>query len=92
MERALRTAIRRRFPTHGIVGEEFPAHRPDAALRWILDPIDGTTSLRHGIPFYGSIIALHHHDEPIAAVIDVPGLGRRYSAGLGLGARILGAA
>ena len=85
VERALRAAIRRRFPTHGIVGEEFPPHRPDAALRWILDPIDGTTSLRHGIPFYGSIIALHHHDRPIAAVIDVPGIGRRYSAGLGLG-------
>ncbi len=86
VERALRTAIGRRFPGHGIVGEELPATLPDAGLQWILDPIDGTTSLKNGIPFYGTIIALHHRGRPVVGVIDLPGLDRCYSAGLGLGA------
>ena len=86
VERALRRAIARAFPAHGILGEEFPRTRREAPFQWILDPIDGTTSLTHGIPFYGTIIALHHNGTPLVGVIDLPALGRRYSAGTGLGA------
>jgi histidinol phosphatase-like enzyme (inositol monophosphatase family) len=86
VERALRRAIARAFPDHGILGEEFPSTRPGAPLQWILDPIDGTTSLTHGVPFYGTIIALHHEGTPLVGVIDLPALGRRYSAAVGLGA------
>jgi fructose-1,6-bisphosphatase/inositol monophosphatase family enzyme len=86
VERALRTAIGRAFPGHGIIGEELPATTPDADFQWILDPIDGTTSLKNGIPFYGTIIALHHRGRPLVGVIDLPGLDRCYSAGLGIGA------
>ena len=85
VERDLRRAITRAFPEHGIVGEEFPAIRPASDFQWFLDPVDGTTSLRHGIPFYGTIIGLHHRGRPIAGVIDLPALDRLYSAGLGLG-------
>jgi len=84
-ERALRRAISRRFPHHGIVGEEFPRLNPAAEYQWILDPIDGTLSFTHGIPFFGTIIGLHHHGRPIVGVIDYPALGQRFSAGLGLG-------
>lgn len=86
VERALRTAIGRAFPAHGILGEEFPAVNPTAEYQWILDPIDGTTSFKNGIPFYGTIIGLHYRGRPQAAVIDLPALDRCYSAGLGLGA------
>ncbi len=85
-ERVLRRAIGRAFPDHGILGEEFPPTRSGAPFQWILDPIDGTTSLTHGIPFYGTIIALHHAGTPLVGVIDLPGLDRRYSAAVGLGA------
>ncbi|MGH7534857.1 MAG: inositol monophosphatase family protein, partial [Gemmatimonadales bacterium] len=84
-ERALRQAIRRSFPHHGIVGEEFPPVNPASEFQWILDPIDGTLSFTHGIPFFGTIIGLHHQGRPIVGVIDYPALGQRYSAGLGLG-------
>ena len=33
-EEALRAAIAARFPDHGVVGEEFPPHAPDADLVW----------------------------------------------------------
>jgi fructose-1,6-bisphosphatase/inositol monophosphatase family enzyme len=86
IERALRAAIARRFPDHGILGEEFPEVNPGAPRQWIIDPIDGTTSLTHGIPFFGTIIGLHDRGRPLVAGIDFPALDRRYSAGLGLGA------
>ena len=86
VERALRAAIGRAFPRHGIFGEELPPERPDAELQWILDPIDGTTSLKNGIPFYGTIIALHQRGRPLVGVVDLPGLDRCYSAAVGLGA------
>ena len=85
-ELALRRAITRAFPDHGIMGEEFPALRLDSPFQWILDPIDGTLSFTHGIPFFGTLIALHYRGRPIAAAIDQPALGLRYTAGRGLGA------
>jgi fructose-1,6-bisphosphatase/inositol monophosphatase family enzyme len=86
VERALRAAIGRTFPTHGIRGEEFPASQSDAAFQWIIDPIDGTTSLTNGIPFYGTILGLFYQGRPLVGVIDLPALDRCYSAGRGLGA------
>lgn len=85
-ERALRAAISRRFPDHGIIGEELPAVRPRADFQWILDPIDGTLSFTHGIPFFGTIIGLHYRGRPVAGLIDHPALDLLYSAGAGLGA------
>ena len=86
IERALRRAIARAFPGHGIVGEEFPPLRLDSPFQWILDPIDGTLSFTHGIPFFGTLIALRYRGRPIASAIDQPALDLRYTAGLGLGA------
>ena len=40
-EQAARAWIEQRFPDDGILGEELPPVRPDAARRWIVDPIDG---------------------------------------------------
>jgi fructose-1,6-bisphosphatase/inositol monophosphatase family enzyme len=85
-ERTLRALIGRRFPQHGIVGEEFPPVNAGASFQWILDPIDGTLSFTHRLPFYGTIIGVHHEGVPIVGVIDHPALGLCYSAAVGLGA------
>ena len=39
-ETAMRALIRRTFPDHGIIGEEFGKDRADAEYVWVLDPID----------------------------------------------------
>jgi len=85
-ERTLRALIGQRFPRHGIVGEEFPPVNAGASYRWILDPIDGTLSFTHRLPFFGTIIGLHHEGVPIVGVIDHPALDLCYSAAVGLGA------
>ncbi|WP_275431707.1 inositol monophosphatase family protein, partial [Klebsiella pneumoniae] len=43
-ETAMRTLIRRHFPDHGVIGEEFGDERTNAEYVWVLDPIDGTKS------------------------------------------------
>ena len=57
-EAAMRTLIRRNFPDHGIIGEEYGSERADAEYVWVLDPIDGTKSFISGMPAWGTLIAL----------------------------------
>src|SRR6266487_4298917 len=52
-ETAMRNLIKRNFPEHGIIGEEYGNERPDAEYVWVLDPIDGTKSFIAGNPVYG---------------------------------------
>jgi myo-inositol-1(or 4)-monophosphatase len=50
-DREIVRRLRRRFPDHDFLTEEFmPAGRPAAAKRrrWIIDPLDGTTNYAHG--------------------------------------------
>ena len=86
VERRLRELIEGWFPEHGIVGEEYPPTRADSPFQWILDPIDGTDELVHGMPTFGLMLGLHHRGVPVVGVIDHPALDLRVSAGVGRGA------
>jgi fructose-1,6-bisphosphatase/inositol monophosphatase family enzyme len=84
-EEMLREHIRRRYPDHGIIGEEFGSEREDAEFVWTIDPIDGTQNLIHGIPTFGTIIGLLYHGKPILGWIDHPVLGSSLRGGVGVG-------
>ncbi len=86
IEQRLRAIIERRFPEHGIIGEELPARAPQAEFQWILDPIDGTEDFVQHMPTFGTIIGLHYRGEPVVGVTDVPLLDLRAHAAFGLGA------
>jgi fructose-1,6-bisphosphatase/inositol monophosphatase family enzyme len=86
VESRLRAMTEDAFPGHGIVGEEFPAARPEADFQWIFDPVDGTENFVERIPTFGTIIGLHFRGYPVVGVIDVPMLGARVHAARGLGA------
>src|SRR5262249_56161725 len=49
-ETAMRALIRRTFPDHGIIGEEFGKERPDAEYVWFLHPLHGTQSFTCTLP------------------------------------------
>jgi fructose-1,6-bisphosphatase/inositol monophosphatase family enzyme len=85
VERRWREMIGRWFPDHGALGEEYPPTRPESAFQWIMDPIDGTEEFVHGIPTFGTMVALHHRGVPLVGVIDHPALDIRVNAGVGLG-------
>src|SRR5580704_15288080 len=90
-EVAMRTLIKRTFPEHGVVGEEFEADRPDAEYVWVLDPIDGTKSFISGMPVWGTLIALTRRGEPIYGMMHQP-FTREHFSGDGRGARYRGPA
>ena len=71
-EQLMRATIARRFPSHGIIGEEFGSERADAEFVWVLDPVDGTKAFITGIPLWGTLIALLHHGQPILGCINQP--------------------
>ena len=74
-ERALRAAIAARFPDHGLAGEEYGVERADAALRWSIDPVDGTRALICGLPSWAVLVGLLDRGRHIAGMIDLPALG-----------------
>jgi myo-inositol-1(or 4)-monophosphatase len=78
-ETAMRALIRRTFPDHGIVGEEFGEERADAEYVWVLDPIDGTKSFISGMPAWGTLIALTRFGEPVFGTMNQPFIGERFS-------------
>lgn len=89
-EAAMRLLIEERFPDHGIAGEEYGVARPDAAIVWSLDPIDGTKSFITNRPMFGTLIGLVIEGEPTLGVIDMPVLDQRFIGGKGYHARMNG--
>lgn len=85
VERCWRDRLERWFPDHGALGEEYPPARPASPFQWIMDPIDGTEEFVHGIPTFGTMLALHHRGVPLVGVIDHPALDIRVHAAVGLG-------
>jgi myo-inositol-1(or 4)-monophosphatase len=55
-------------------------------LRWVVDPLDGTTNFVHRFPAVGVSVALVQDDRPVAAAIVAPLLGDAWHAARGAGA------
>lgn len=71
-EEFMREMIMKKFPNHGILGEEFGEYNPNAGYKWVLDPIDGTKSFICGTVTFGTLISLLKNGEPILGVINQP--------------------
>jgi histidinol-phosphatase len=92
IERRLRERIADAFPGHLVVGEEFGTDAGDAAMRWYIDPIDGTHNYIRGIPIFATLLAVERDGELQAAVISAPALRERWWAWRGGGAWASGGA
>ena len=87
VEASIREALTRRFPDHGILGEEQPELTSDSPFRWVVDPIDGTRAFISGVPAWGILLGLTFDDACIAGVMHQPYLGETFfgsSQGAGL--------
>ncbi len=82
-ETALRQAIGERFPTHGIIGEEFGETEGVDEWSWILDPIDGTRSYISGMPTWGTLIGLLKDNVPVYGMMSQPLVGDCFIGGEG---------
>jgi myo-inositol-1(or 4)-monophosphatase len=75
----MRALIRKAFPAHGIIGEEFGEERGDAPYVWVLDPIDGTKSFISGMPAWGTLIGLLKDGVPVFGMMHQPFIGEYFS-------------
>ncbi len=80
IELTLRQAISRRFPNHGILGEEFERLETGSKFLWVIDPIDGTKSFVTGRPNFGILISLLKNEKPILGLINMAALNERWFA------------
>jgi myo-inositol-1(or 4)-monophosphatase len=90
-EDAMRALIRKSFPAHGILGEEYGGEHTDAEYVWVLDPIDGTKSFIAGMVAWGTLIGLMRFGEPVFGMMHQPFTRERFS-GDGGGAHYRGPA
>ena len=93
-EESIVKLLRKSFPDHGILGEEFGRSDLESGLStnldpshlWMIDPLDGTTNYVHQFPFFCISIGLEVNGELVLGVVDAPKLGARYHAIKGGGA------
>jgi histidinol phosphatase-like enzyme (inositol monophosphatase family) len=71
-EAAIRKLIAERYPSHGVIGEEYGEERPDAEFVWVLDPVDGTRAFVSGIPLWTHLIGLRYQGQPLMGTIGQP--------------------
>jgi histidinol-phosphatase len=84
-ERYLRSEIEKTYPDDAILGEEEGERPGSSKRRWIIDPIDGTYSFVHGVPFYGVLIGLEINSIPMIGAVNMPALNEIVYAARGRG-------
>jgi histidinol-phosphatase len=85
VERVIREVLAERRPGDGIVGEELGGAAGDGR-RWVLDPIDGTSSFARRGTVWGTLIALEIDGRPCVGVASMPARASRWWGAVGVGA------
>jgi myo-inositol-1(or 4)-monophosphatase len=89
VEAFLSEALAREFPEDGFQGEETGKGR-QGALRWVVDPIDGTSNYARGATRWCVSLGLIHDRTPVLGVLVAPALGEVFAARQGGGATLNG--
>ena len=79
-ELAIRAEVARRFPEHGMLGEEHESFGLDRDHVWVIDPIDGTRAFISGVPVWGTLIGFYTNGRAHMGMVDQPFTGERYFA------------
>ncbi len=92
-EQQIVTALRALLPEAGFITEENTATDSSTSpLRWVIDPLDGTTNFLYNIPVFSVSIALIYDQQPIVGVVYDVCRHECFSAYLGGGAYLNGKA
>jgi myo-inositol-1(or 4)-monophosphatase len=90
-EAVLIERITERYPGHAILAEESGGAREARGLRWIVDPLDGTTNFAHNYPFFAVSVGVESDGELIAGAVHDPVRDETFAAARGAGATLNGA-
>lgn len=86
-ERMFVEGLQQIIPDAGFLTEEGTVETDERKLRWIIDPLDGTTNYLYNIPFWCTSVALFDGDSPILGVIHSPSTSETFEAASGMGAK-----
>ena len=85
-ERLIVEGITSARPDDGLLGEEGASREGTSGVRWVIDPLDGTTNYIYGYPAYAVSIAVEVEGRPEVGVVYDSSAGRLYRAVSGFGA------
>ncbi len=87
-ERFVRERLAELRPDDAVLGEEFGGERGEpGAVRWIVDPIDGTVNFLYGVPAYAVSLGAQVDGVSVAGAVADVVHGTVYAAALDGGAR-----
>lgn len=89
-EELILARIRAARPADGVLGEETGDTPGTTGLRWIVDPLDGTTNFLFGIPQFAVSIACEDAAGTLVGVVHDPVRGETFAASRGRGATLDG--
>ena len=79
------------LPEAGFLAEEGTADAADdVRFRWVVDPLDGTTNLIHGLPIFCVSVALVDGHQPVVAIVHDPNRDECFTAWKGGGTHLNG--
>lgn len=84
-EKLIRKIITKKFPDHGIIGEELQPVNPKAKYQWVIDPIDGTVDFTRGIETWSTFLAVLENGKPIIGIAFYPSANELFSSQKGNG-------
>jgi myo-inositol-1(or 4)-monophosphatase len=79
-EDAILSSLRSACPGCDILAEESGSISSGSSLRWIIDPLDGTTNYAHGFPWFAVSIALEYDGATGLGVIFHPMMDELFTA------------
>jgi len=71
-EKTIVKMIHGQYPRHQIIAEEGHGKGKKAKIRWLVDPLDGTTNYAHGFPCFCVSIGLEVKGEVVLGVVYDP--------------------
>ncbi len=77
-EKFIRSKIKKKFPSHQVIGEEFGYKKTNSDFTWVIDPIDGTRSYVIGNPTWSNLISLNFKGKPVVGLANFPKLKKYY--------------
>jgi len=85
-EAAVAEVLARRRPDDAVLGEEGTTSTGTTGVRWVVDPLDGTTNFLFGLPQFAVSVAAEVNGETAVGVVLDPSRNETWAAVAGWGA------
>lgn len=89
-EQAIAEVLARRRPDDAVRGEEGTDRDGSSGVRWVVDPLDGTTNFLFGIPQFSVSVAAEIENRPVVGVVVDPSRHEVWAARSGHGSFLNG--